>query len=216
MTDRLELTVADLDPGDAYATMTTCFIPRPIAWVSTVSIDGVDNLAPHSFTTVAGVSPLTVCFVSVGAKDSLRNVRQTGEFVLHIGGQQQSAVINDSSTALDGTVSEFDAAGIDREPSAAVRPPRVAGAPVALECRAAGEHTIGDSTVVFGEVVVIAIDRTVLADDGKPDPRAIAPVSRLGRNQWARLGEVFELDRIDPGDWASGRRTDAPSFTDGG
>lgn len=215
MTDRLELVPADLGIAAGYATMTTCLIPRPIAWVSTRSADGVDNLAPHSFTTVAGTDPLTVCFTSVGIKDTLRNARATGEFVLNLGREEQAAAINDSATALPRGRSEFDAAGLTREPATRVAPPRVAGAPIALECRVSGEHAIGDCCVVFGEVLMIALDRAVLAADGKPDPRLVAPVTRLGRNQWARLGEVFALDRIPVEQWEAGRRTEQPPFGDG-
>jgi flavin reductase (DIM6/NTAB) family NADH-FMN oxidoreductase RutF len=210
--ERQEWLIADLEPSVAYATTTTCLIPRPIAWVSTVAPDGRDNVAPHSFNTVAGIDPLTLCFVSVGVKDTLRNVRATGEFVVNIGGEAQTALINDSGTALAGEHSEFDAAGIAREPSTTVRPPRVAGAPVCFECRVSGEHSIGDCHMVFGEVQLIAVERSVLADDGRPDPRLVAPVTRLGRNQWARLGEVFALDRIRPEDWHAGRRTEPPAF----
>lgn len=212
MTDRLELIPADLGVAEGYATMTTCLIPRPIAWVSSRSADGTDNLAPHSFTTVAGIDPLTVCFVSVGVKDTLRNVRATGEFVLNLGREEQAAAINDSATPLDHGRSEFDAAGLQPEPSARVAPPRVAGAPVALECRVSGEHAVGDCHMVFGEVLTIALDRQVLAEDGKPDPRLVAPVTRLGRNQWARLGDVFALDRIPADEWEDGRRTERPAF----
>jgi len=213
VTDRLELVPADLGVSQAYATMTTCLIPRPIAWVATRSPDGVDNLAPHSFTTVAGVDPLTICFVSVGVKDTLRNARAGGEFVLNLGREEQTAAINDTATALRPGVSEFDAAGLQREPSRVVTPPRVAGAPDVFECRVSGEHAVGDCHMVFGEVLLLVLDRAVLAADGKPDPRLVAPVSRLGRNQWARLGEVFALDRIPREQWEAGRRSEPPSFS---
>lgn len=208
--DRVEIRVGDLASRAAYQLMTTCLIPRAIAWVSTRSATGVDNVAPHSFNTVAGVDPLTVCFVSVGFKDSLRNARETGEFVLHIGSEHHAAMINDSGTPLPAEHSEFDAAEIPREPSVDVAPPRIAGAPIAMECRVSGEYPIGDCVTVFGEVLRFAIDRRVMAPDGKPDPRLVAPVARLGRNQWSRLGEVFSLDRIARSDWEAGRRSNQP------
>ncbi len=210
--DRLEIAIADLDVGPAYALMTTCLIPRPIAWVSTVDADGVDNVAPHSFNTVAGIDPLTVCFVSIGTKDTLRNVRATGEFVLNIGAEHQARVMNDSATDFAGHVSEFDAADVAREPSLSVRPPRVAGAPIAMECRVAGEHVIGGSVMVFGEVIRIALARDCLAADGRPDPERVAPLARLGRNQWATLGQVFSLDRIKAANWDGGERSPDPGL----
>jgi flavin reductase (DIM6/NTAB) family NADH-FMN oxidoreductase RutF len=142
VSDRIELAVADVE-GGIYPWLTASLIPRAIAWVSTQSADGVDNVAPHSFTTVAGVDPPTLCFTSVGHKDTLANVRATGEFVLNIGSSDLLHAMNDSATNFPGSVSEFDAARLEREPSAVVAPPRVRAAPIAFECRVSGEHEIG-------------------------------------------------------------------------
>ena len=171
-------------------------LPRPIAWVSTRSAAGVDNLAPHSFFTVASADPPVVSFTSVGVKDTLRNVRATGEFVVCLAGRALAEAVNATGTDHPASTSEFDAAALAREPSARVAPPRVAASPVALECRAAGEAAFGDSTVVFGQVVHVAVARTVLAADGLPDPALLDPAARLGRDQWAGLGEVFSLRRV--------------------
>ena len=113
MTDRVELDPAEVGRG-VYPWLTASLIPRAIAWVSSVSADGVDNVAPHSFTTVAGIAPPTLCFVSVGAKDTLANVRATGEFVLNIGTWTQLSHMNDSATPFPNELSEFDAAGLIR------------------------------------------------------------------------------------------------------
>jgi flavin reductase (DIM6/NTAB) family NADH-FMN oxidoreductase RutF len=201
--ERLELPVADQKPGAIYPWFTAALIPRAIAWVSTISAEGRDNLAPHSFTTVAGVDPPTLCFTSVGHKDTLANVRATGEFVLNIGTEP----MNESATNFPHGMSEFDQAGLHREDSAVVRPARVSGAPVAFECRAAGEHVIGDCVMVFGEVVHVAVHRHVLADDGLPDARKVAPLARLGRAEWSTLGEVIDLQRIRFADWEHGARS---------
>ncbi|MBN9619947.1 MAG: flavin reductase family protein [Actinobacteria bacterium] len=206
MTDRVELAPAETEHG-VYPWLTASLIPRAIAWVSSISADGVDNVAPHSFTTVAGVDPPTLCFVSVGAKDTLANVRATGEFVVNIGSRTLLAAMNDSATNFPGDVSEFDAAALTREPSAVVRPPRVQAAPIAFECRASGEHPIGDCVTVFGEVVHLAVRRDVLAADGLPDARRVDPLSRLGRAEWGTLGEVIDLPRIRYRDWQEGRRS---------
>jgi flavin reductase (DIM6/NTAB) family NADH-FMN oxidoreductase RutF len=205
VSDRIELAPGD---ADVYPWMTASLIPRAIAWVSTTSADGVDNVAPHSFTTVAGVDPPTLCFTSVGAKDTLANARATGEFVLNIGCGRLLAAMNDSATNFPREHSEFDAAGIEREPSAVVRPPRVRAAPIAFECRVTGEHEIGRCVMVFGEVVHLAARRDVLAEDGLPDARAVDPLARLGRAEWATLGDVIALDRIRYDDWRTGRRSD--------
>jgi flavin reductase (DIM6/NTAB) family NADH-FMN oxidoreductase RutF len=206
VSDRLELAPADAQPG-IYPWLTASLIPRPIAWVSTISAEGVDNVAPHSFTTVAGVDPATLCFTSVGHKDTLANARATGEFVLNIGAGPLLHAMNDSATNFPAEVSEFDEASLAREPSAVVRPPRVADAPVVFECRVSGEHTIGSCVMVFGEVVHLAARHDVLAEDGLPDAVALDPLARLGRAEWSRLGEVFALDRIRWEHWQQGRRS---------
>jgi flavin reductase (DIM6/NTAB) family NADH-FMN oxidoreductase RutF len=204
---RVEIDVADANPRSIYPWLTASLIPRAIAWVSSRSADGVDNLAPHSFTTVAGIDPPTLCFVSIGHKDSLANVRATGEFVLNIGTVEMLNAMNDSATNFPADVSEFDAAQVRREPSVTVAPPRVASAPIVFECRAAGEHEIGDCVMVFGEVLHIAAAAHVLADDGLPDAAAVAPLARLGRAQWSTLGEITDLKRIRYDDWQQGERS---------
>jgi flavin reductase (DIM6/NTAB) family NADH-FMN oxidoreductase RutF len=204
---RVEIRIADAKPGSIYPWLTASLIPRPIAWVSSRSATGVDNLAPHSFTTVAGIDPPTLCFVSVGHKDTLANVRATGEFVLNIGTEALLSKMNDSATNFPPGLSEFDAADLTREPSATIAPPRVAVAPIAFECRAAGEHRIGDCVMVFGEVVHIAAAAHVLAADGLPDAGEVAPLGRLGRAEWSTLGKVIALARIGYHDWQRGKRS---------
>jgi flavin reductase (DIM6/NTAB) family NADH-FMN oxidoreductase RutF len=203
---RLEFAPEDA-AGGIYPWLTASLIPRAIAWVSTVSADGVDNVAPHSFTTVAGVDPPTLCFVSVGAKDTLANARATGEFVLNIGSRDLLHPMNESATNFPGELSEFDAAGLEREASAVVRPPRVKAAPIAFECRVSGEHETGKCVMVFGEVVHVAARPDVLAADGLPDARAVDPLARLGRSEWGLLGEIVTLERIRWPDWQAGRRS---------
>jgi flavin reductase (DIM6/NTAB) family NADH-FMN oxidoreductase RutF len=204
---RVELDVAAIEPGGVYPWLTASLIPRAIDWVSSVAADGTDNVAPHSFTTVAGVDPPTLCFVSVGHKDTLANVRATGEFVLNIGTERLLTAMNDTATNFPPGVSEFEAAGLARAASATVRPPRVAEAPIAFECRVSGEHAIGRCVMVFGEVLHISAAREVLAADGLPDARAVKPLARLGRSEWATLGTVTALDRIRHADWERGRRS---------
>jgi flavin reductase (DIM6/NTAB) family NADH-FMN oxidoreductase RutF len=207
MSERVEIRVAEADPRSIYPWLTASVIPRPIAWVSSRSADGADNLAPHSFTTVAGVDPPTLCFVSVGHKDTLANVRATGEFVVNIGTEALLLAMNDSATNFPHGHSEFDAAEVRPEPSATVAPPRVAAAPIAFECRAAGEHEIGNCVMVFGEVLHIAAAADVIAADGLPDAAAVAPLARLGRAEWAALGPITALSRIRYDEWQRGERS---------
>lgn len=195
--------MAEYDPQElgsrTYPLLTSTVVPRPIAWVSTVSAAGVANLAPHSFFTVSSVAPPVLQFTSVGLKDSVRNVRDTGEFVVHVVSRSLAEVANASSTDFPPELGEYDALGLPTVPSRRVAPPRLAAAQVSLECRSAGERVFGDgpsqSVVVFGEVVWIAVADDLLAGDGLVDLRALAPVSRLGRSDWGEVGEVFALAR---------------------
>ncbi len=196
---RLELDVAALAPGAAYRWLTASVLPRPIAWVSTLSADGVANLAPHSFFTVASAEPPVIAFTSVGTKDSLRNIRATGEFVVCVATAALHRQVNETSAGFPPEVDELAHVGLTSEPSVAVSPVRVADSPVALECVLEGERAFGSdaraSVMVFGRVVHVSARRDVLAQDGLPDAAQMAPVARLGRDEWSHLGEVFTLRR---------------------
>src|SRR3954465_6384964 len=182
----------DFDPrslGRQVETMlNTIVVPRPIAWVSTRSSLGVDNLAPHSYFTVASASPPVVQFTSVGEKDSLRNVRETGEFVVNVSTRPLVDSINRTATRFPAEVDEFLAAELTSEPSEMVAPSRVAESPIALECCFIGERSFGESTVVFGEGLPLAGGPAVLRD-GPIAPQLPHPVARLGGALWTGLGD---------------------------
>ena len=189
----------DFDPGQTdslafYRLLNSVVIPRPIAWVSSRSADGVDNLAPHSFFTVACTDPPIVQFTSVGRKDSLNNVEATGEFVVNFTPEPLFEAVNATSVNAPPEVSEFDAVGIAREPSLRVAPPRVADAPVAIECALHDTLPLGDCTVVMGRVLHMAIAEGAMRD-GRPAADLLRPLARLGGRQWSTLGEIFEIDR---------------------
>lgn len=200
----------DVDPEAPHPTfyrfLTSVVVPRPIAWVSTRSAEGVDNLAPHSFFTVACVQPPILQFTSVGRKDSLRNAEATGEFVINLAPEPLFEQINATGTDFPPDISEFDAVGLTREPSVKVAPPRVAESPVALECRLHSTVELGDSTVVFGQVVHASVDDSVLVD-GHPALELLRPLSRLGRNEWGESPAVRRINRIRFADWPAGYST---------
>ena len=184
-----------------YPLLNSVVVPRPIAWVSTRSPEGIDNLAPHSFFTISSVTPPVVQFTSIGEKDSLRNAEATGEFVVCLCPEDLVEQVNRTGTDYPRDVSEFDAAGLTREPSRLVAPPRVAESPVALECRLFGTKAFGPngsragSVVVFGEVVWVAVDERVLRDD-RPEITLLKPLARLGANQWSTIGQISERVRV--------------------
>ena len=187
---------AELGAAAVYPLLTSVVLPRPIAWISTRSTDGVDNLAPHSFFTISSVDPPVVQFTSVGGKDSLRNAVDTGEFVACLCPEDLVEQVNLTGTAFPPHVSEYDAVGLEREPSRLVAPPRVASSPVALECRVVGTHEFGGgSTVVFGQVVWIAVSERVLRED-RPVVDLLKPLARLGADEWSTVGEVSSRARV--------------------
>ena len=190
----------DFDPAvlgsGLYPLMNSVVVPRPIAWVSTRSARGVDNLAPHSFFTVASVTPPVLLFTSVGTKDSLRNAEATGEFVVAFCPEGLADAVNATATDFPPDVSEFDACGLTREASREVSAARVAESPVNVECRLVGTKDFGGgSVVVFGEVVWVSVDESVL-DGDHPEVRRLAPIARLGKNEWGAVGEVTERRRV--------------------
>ena len=197
---RIDFDPAEMDRNSFYKLLTAVVVPRPIAWVSTVSESGTHNLAPPSFFTVWCVRPPMVQFTSVRRKDSLNNVEATGEFVVNLAPEQLFEQINATGTDFPPEVDEFDAVGIAREPSLKVKPPRVAASPVALECRLHSTITLGDSTLVIGQVVHAAVSETVLVD-GHPEVRRLRPLARLGKDEWSTLGEVLEIPRLRYADW---------------
>jgi flavin reductase (DIM6/NTAB) family NADH-FMN oxidoreductase RutF len=169
-------------------------VPRPIAWVSTLTAGGTPNLAPHSFFSVACARPPIVSFTSVGAKDTLRNVEDTGEFVVNLAPARLLNQVNNSSARFAAGVSEAERLDIALEPSEAVRVPRVAASPASLECRRHSTIPLGDSTLVLGEVVRITVDPAVLVD-GHPEYHRLDPLSRLGKNEWGLHAEVVAVTR---------------------
>lgn len=186
---------SDTSPRRFYQLLTATVVPRPIAWVSTLSADGVGNLAPHSFFTVASAAPPVVQFTSVGRKDSLRNIEATGEFVINVATASLFDMINDSSAPYAPGADEFLELGIRSEPSERVRPLRVAESPVAIECTLRQVIEVGDSFVVMGDVVAVAVRPDALAGDGLPEFAALAPLSRLGRSEWGLPPEVVVKER---------------------
>jgi flavin reductase (DIM6/NTAB) family NADH-FMN oxidoreductase RutF len=191
---------SEMETRAFYRVMNSVVVPRPIAWVCSRSADGVLNLAPHSFYTVACVDPPVVQFTSVGRKDSLRNVEATGEFTVSLTPEALFEQINATGTDFPAGMSEAEACGVRLEPSDRVSVPRVAESPVAVECRLHSTVRLGDSTVVFGAVQAITAWESAVRD-GRPRIEELQPLARLGGNEWATIGEVKEIARIPYRTW---------------
>jgi flavin reductase (DIM6/NTAB) family NADH-FMN oxidoreductase RutF len=197
---RIDFDPEALDRNTFYRLLTATVVPRPIAWISTTSADGTDNLAPHSLFTVSCIAPPVVQFTSVGRKDSLRNIEATGQFVVNLAPEHLFEEINATATDFPPGISEFDAVGVAREPSQRVKPPRVAASPIALECELHSTLGLGDSTIILGRVVHAVVSDDVLVD-GHPEVTRMRPLTRLGKEEWGTLGGVVELSRIRYADW---------------
>ena len=160
--------------------------PRPIGWISTCSADGALNLAPYSFFNAFNYVPPIVGFASIGYKDTVRNIEQTGEFVWNLVNRPLVEPMNQSCAAVPPEVSEFELTGLTPKASRLVKPPRVGESPVNFECRLTqllqlqtAAHQTVPTWLVLGEVVAVHIERSLLRD-GIFDTAAAGPVLRGG------------------------------------
>lgn len=194
--DDVTLDPTSLEAGDAYHLLNSLVVPRPIAWVSTRSETGVANLAPHSYFTVLAPDPPTICFSSGGEKDTLRNVRTTGDFVVNIVGEDLAEAMNLTAADFPPTESEFRAAELTPVPSDQVRAPRLAEAPASMECRLLQVLEIGRTPnyVVIGEVIRFHIAGAVWRD-GRVDMAALRPVGRLAGAGYSYTRDLFRMER---------------------
>ncbi|MGY1752654.1 flavin reductase family protein [Blastococcus sp. SYSU D01042] len=199
--DRVHFDPDAMDTGAFYRVLNSVVVPRPIAWVCTRSAAGVDNLAPHSFYTVACVDPPVVQFTSVGRKDSLRNAEATGEFTVNLTPEALFEQINATATDFPPDHSEAEHTGVRLEPAETVGALRVADSPVSIECVLHGTLRLGDSTVVLGRVRHISVWAEAVRD-GRPRIEHLRPLARLGGNEWSTVGEVREIPRISFRTWS--------------
>lgn len=186
---------ADVQGRDAYHLLTSLVVPRPIGWVSTLSAAGVRNVAPHSYFNAISSDPLIVHFTSTGTKDSLVNARETREFVVNIVSRDLADKMNLTAARFPPEEDEFSWAGLEEAPCLRVKPPRVAAAKAAFECKVVHILELGNGSMVFGEVVMILIDESVIRD-GRVDPELLAPIGRLGGSTYTDAARaLFDLQR---------------------
>jgi flavin reductase (DIM6/NTAB) family NADH-FMN oxidoreductase RutF len=201
---------SDLPHNELYGLLLNSVAPRPIAWVSTRSASGQLNLAPFSFFNCVCVDPPLLAFAPGlrrarqaeanrgEAKDTLRNIRETREFVVNVVTYELREAMNLTSGEYDSSVNEFDLANLTRQPSKIVRPPRVSESPVSFECKLyqildfSSAPTSG--SLVIGQIVSIHIDDANLKD-GRLDRNSLDLVGRMGGIQYTRTTERFEMVR---------------------
>jgi flavin reductase (DIM6/NTAB) family NADH-FMN oxidoreductase RutF len=175
--------------------------PRPIGWISTLSKDGIANLAPYSFFNAVGGNPPMLMFASEGFKDSARNAADTGEFVFNYASKSLSEQMNNSSSNAPSGVSEFDHYNIEKADSKIVAAPRVAEANAAMECKVTSvietndvEGNLTGAVIIIGQVVGVHIKDEVIRD-GRFDVNLAEPISRLGYMDFGLTSDLHEMLR---------------------
>jgi flavin reductase (DIM6/NTAB) family NADH-FMN oxidoreductase RutF len=200
----MEIDPAESDVVRVYRALIELVVPRPIAWVTSIDEEGRVNLAPFSFFNAFGANPPIVVFSPTRRrdgtpKDTLVNVRSSGEFVVNLAVEEVVDALNATSADYPRGESEAERLGIALTPSARVRPPRVSASPAHLECRVIDLLSYGDGpiapTLVVGRVVLIHVDEAVLDARGEVDPRRLKAVARLGGDYYCRSTDLFTLRR---------------------
>jgi flavin reductase (DIM6/NTAB) family NADH-FMN oxidoreductase RutF len=197
----MEIPANSLNWDQTYKLMTGAIVPRPIAWVTTLSPEGVVNAAPFSAFTLLSQDPPTILFQAVEGereKDTARNIRLSGEFVVNIPNLPLLEKMHLCSASLPPEQSEVERFGIATAPSLCVKPPRIADAPICFECKLIMYFPIGrEPHVVFiGEVKHFYV-RDDLYDEGRIDQALLQPICRIGGPWYARLGEMIHMPSAD-------------------
>ncbi|MBN9655602.1 flavin reductase family protein [Halobacillus sp. GSS1] len=174
-------------------------VPRPIAWVSTISGDGIRNLAPFSFFTVASMNPITLCF-SIGRadrdKDTLKNIKETKQFIINVVSESLANQMHESSKRFDADIDEFERAGTDFEDGDFIPVPRVKQSPVHMECELDRVIEIGEGNLVLGRLVGYHIQDDVYEETDKVNPHELKPVGRMA-GDYSYIRDFFPLPNDD-------------------
>ncbi|HKO04273.1 MAG TPA: flavin reductase family protein [Candidatus Acidoferrales bacterium] len=195
---------ATAEPGNVYKLLIGAIVPRPIAFVSSLSADGIPNLAPFSFFTAISANPPVVCFSpmirssDLAHKDTLNNIEATREFVVNIVSEEFAEKMNICSGEYPPEVDEFQVSGLTPVPSDLVKPARVKESHVNMECRLVqvvrvSEKLLGGS-IVLGEVVRFHVDDAIV-EDFRIEPEKLRAIGRMGGSTYARTTDRFELRR---------------------
>ncbi len=195
----MEIDPASLSPRDAYRLLITCIIPRPIAFVSTLSREGVTNLAPFSFFNGVTSDPpiVSICAGTKrdgSKKDTWRNIEETGEYVINVVVPELMDGVIIGARELPPDVSELELAKLKTLPAVRVKPPRLADSPVHFECTLLRIIEVEETALILGRVVLFHVKDEVLRD-GRVDPRTLTFVGRLGDDLYCRVNDVFERKR---------------------
>jgi flavin reductase (DIM6/NTAB) family NADH-FMN oxidoreductase RutF len=194
----------ELDYSAVYKLLTGAIIPRPIGWISSISEDGINNLAPFSYFNAVGDDPPHVMF-SVGRgnninKDTLNNVLNTKQFVVNMVTEALAEKMNLTAQSVPSHVDEFALAHIDSVPSIKVKPLRVKESPITFECKLVHhyfleDHKNGGGCIIIGRIVMMHFDESVVMDNYKINLENYKPIARLAGSNYAKIGEIFSIKR---------------------
>ena len=194
----------ELEQKSIYKLLSGIVIPRPIGWVSSISEDGIVNLAPFSFFNAVGDDPPHVMF-SVGRsananQDTVTNVLTTKQFVVNMVTEELVEQMNMTAQAIPSHESEFEFAKLTPIPSFKVKPPRVKESPISMECELVHHYTLennkfGGSTILIGRIVLFHIDEQMMLEDFKINMETYKPVARLAGSNYSKIGEIFSVKR---------------------
>lgn len=193
-----------LEHTAVYKLLTGTIIPRPIGWISSVSENGINNLAPFSYFNAVGDDPPHVMFsTGIGNnthKDTLTNVLATKQFVVNMVTEELVEQMNMTAQAVDSEVDEFELVGVTPIASEKVKPMRVKESPITLECELVHHyflegHKHGGACVVIGRIVMMHFDENVLSDNYRINMENYKPVSRLAGSHYSKIGELFSVKR---------------------
>lgn len=200
----MQIDPSDIDQKSIYKLLTGIVIPRPIGWISSISEDGILNLAPFSYFNAVGDDPPHVMFSAGNGKnankDTLKNVLTTKQFVVNMVTEALVEQMNATAQAIPSDQSEFDLAKLTPIPSLKVKPPRVKESPISMECELVHHYTLedskfGGSTILIGRIVLFHVEDKMVLDDYKIDIERYQPVSRLAGANYSKLGEIFSVKR---------------------
>jgi flavin reductase (DIM6/NTAB) family NADH-FMN oxidoreductase RutF len=201
----MEIAPDSIHHQSLYKLMIGSIVPRPIGWISSVDADGRNNLAPFSFFNAVCSNPPTVLFcplirtTDAQHKDTLNNVKATGEFVVNIVTEPLAEAMNLTSGEYPSEVDEFAVAGLTPTPSLKVRPMRVAESPIHYECVVSQIVTIGDTpgggSIVIGRVVHLHVADELLIGEDKIDLERLQPIGRLAGTAFSRVNDIFHMTR---------------------
>jgi len=200
----MEFNPETLETKAIYKLLTGTIIPRPIAWVSTVDENGINNLAPFSYFNMVGDDPPHIMFSTrIDAnsnKDTLNNILANKQFVVNMVTETLVEQMNATAQSVTPDVDEFELVGVTPVPSIAVKPMRVKESPIHLECELTHhyfleDHKQGGACVLIGRIIHMHYDDSVLLDDYKINLETYKPIARLAGSNYSKIGEIFSVKR---------------------